>query len=79
MTQIVLEHLDGATLAALSELAKLNRLSIEEQAEKILAEAVDMLARRRRRAESVDRIAAMTPKGVPQTDSVVLLREDRDR
>ena len=79
MTQIVLEHLDASTLAGLSELAKLNRLSVEEQAERILAEAVDMRARRRRRVESAARIAAMTPKGVPQTDSVVLLREDRDR
>ncbi len=79
MTQIVLEHLDEATFASLLELAKLNRLSLEEQAERILSEAVDMRVRRRRRVESADRIAAMTPKGVPQTDSVVLLREDRDR
>ena len=79
MTQIVLEHLDEATVAGLSELAKLNSLSIEEQAEKIIAEAVDMRARRRRRVESAERIAAMTPKGVAQTDSVILLREDRDR
>ena len=61
-----------------SELAKLNRLSVEEQAEKILAEAVDMRARRRR-VESAARIAAMTPRGIAQTDGVILLREDRDR
>ena len=79
MTQLVLEHLDEATLASLSELAKLNRLSVAEQAERILAEAVDMRARRRRRVDSAARIAAMTPRGVTQTDSVVLLREDLDR
>ncbi|MBV8443948.1 MAG: hypothetical protein JO312_25905 [Hyphomicrobiales bacterium] len=79
MMQIVLEHLDEATFANLSALAKLNRLSLEEQAERILTEAVDMRVRRRRRVESADRIAAMTPKGVAQTDSVVLLREDRDQ
>ena len=79
MTQIVLEHLDEAAFANLSELARLNRLSLEEQAKRILAEAVDMRVQRRRRVESADRIAAMTPKGVTQTDSVVLLREDRDR
>jgi hypothetical protein len=79
MTQIILEHLDEATFASLSELAKLNRLSVAEQAERVLAEAVDMRTRRRRRVESAARIAAMTPRGVTQTDSVVLLREDRDR
>ena len=79
VTQIILEHLDEETVAGLSELAKLNRLSLEEQAEKILAEAVDMRARRRRRVESADRIAAMTPKDVVQTDSLILLREDRER
>lgn len=29
--------------------------------------------------ELADRIAAMTPKGVAQTDSADLIREDRDR
>jgi hypothetical protein len=52
---------------------------VEEQVEKILADVVDLRARRRLRAESADRIAAMTPRGAPQTDSVVLLREDRNR
>ena len=79
MTQIVLDHIDEATLASLSELAKLNHVSIQEQAARILAEALDMGERRRRRVESAARIAAMTPKNVVQTDSVILLREDRDR
>ena len=79
MTQIILEHIDDATLARLSELARLNRLSVQEQAERILAEALDTRERRRRRVESAARIAAMTPKDVAQTDSVLLLREDRDR
>lgn len=79
MTQIVLGNLDAVTFAKLSELAKLNRLSPEEQAERILTGAVDVRIRRRRRTESAARIAAMTPKGVAQTDRVVLIREDRDR
>ena len=79
MTQLILDHIDDAALASLSELAKLNRVSVQEQAERILAEALDMHARRRRRVESADRIAAMTPKDVVQTDSVTLLCEDRDR
>ena len=79
MTQIVLDHIDEVTLARLSELARLNRVSVQEQAERILTEALDMRERRRRRVESAARIAAMTPKDVAQTDSVILLREDRDR
>jgi hypothetical protein len=79
MTQLILDHIDDATLASLSELAKLNRVSVQEQAKQILAEAVDMHSRRRQRVESADRIAAMTSKDVVQTDSVALLREDRDR
>jgi antitoxin FitA len=79
MAQIILEHIDDATLARLSELARLNRVSVQEQAGRILTEALDMRERRRRRVESAARIAAMTPKDVAQTDSVILLREDRDR
>jgi len=79
MTQLILDHIDDATLASLSELAELNRVSVQEQAERILVEALDMHLRRRRRVESAARIAAMTAKDVMQTDSVILLREDRDR
>ena len=79
MTQIVLEHVDEAVFAKLAELARANRLSVEELAQKLLVEAVDMADRRRRRLEIADRIAAMTPKEIVQTDSTILLREDRDR
>jgi hypothetical protein len=79
MSQLILEQIDDATLAGLSELAKLNGVSVQEQAERILVEALDMHARRRRRVESAARIAEMTPKDVAQTDSLTLLREDRDR
>ena len=79
MTKIVLDDVDESAIAKLAELARANRLSVEEQAQKLLAEAVDMTNRRRHRLEIADRIAAMTPKGVVQTDSTTLLREDRDR
>jgi hypothetical protein len=79
VTNIILNHLDDELLAALEELAISNRVSVEVQAERLLAEAVSALNRRRRRLEIVDRIAAMTPDGVTQTDSTILLREDRDR
>ena len=79
MTQIVLKDVDDAVLAKLGELARSNRTSIEEQARKLLVEALDSRDRRRQRLEIADRIAAMTPKGIVQTDSTILLREDRDR
>jgi len=79
MTQIVLDHVDETTIAKLAELARTNRLSVEAQAQKLLVEAIDMADRRRSRLEIADRIAAMTPKGVVQTDSTILIREDRDR
>jgi len=79
MTHIVLDDVDEAVLAKLAELARANRLSAEELAQKLLVEAVDMADRRRQRLEIADRIAAMTPKEIVQTDSTILLREDRDR
>ena len=79
MAQLVLSHIDDETLARLSELAKANRISVQEQAERILAGELNAHARRRLRVESAAPISAMTPKDVAQTDSVILLREDRDR
>jgi antitoxin FitA len=70
--------LDSATLVALEERARRHGRSIEEEAADTLRAAVrrpskaEMLAR-------LDAVASMTPKNIEQTDSVLLLREDRDR
>lgn len=70
--------LDSATLVALEERARRHGRTLEEEAADTLRAAVrrpskaEMLAR-------LDEVASMTPKGIEQTDSVVLLREDRDR
>jgi hypothetical protein len=74
----LVSHIDDETLARLSELAKTNRISLQEQAERFLADELNAHARRLR-VESAARISAMTPKDVAQTDSVILVREDRDR
>lgn len=66
-------------LARVAEIARARHLPLEAQVEEFLREAVDRrnaLAGARRRLEEV---AAMTPRGVTQTDSVDLLREDRER
>jgi len=79
MPQLLLNYLDDAIIAKIVELAKENSLSVEDQAKKLLVDAVGMVGRRRTRLEVADRIAAMTPKGIVQTDSTLLIREDRDR
>ena len=69
---------DDATLARLTQNAERHGRSVAEEAAEALRTQVQRLSREEflRRA---DEIAAMTPKGIKQTDSAILLREDRDR
>ncbi len=72
--------LDRGTFEALSRRAETHGKSVDQEASDILRESVGASAK-----PDIDfvewarRIRAMTPKGVPQTDSVQLIREDRDR
>lgn len=69
--------IDSATLAKLGEIAKAHGRTIEEEAAELLRRAAGPS-----RAEALarlDEIAAMTPTGIKQTDSTILIREDRDR
>lgn len=63
----------------LSQIAVSRQMPVEKQVEELLTEGIA----RRSRADSLrrmfDDIAALTPRDVPQTDSTILLREDRDR
>lgn len=76
MTKVTLQ-LDDRLFDELSERAKSTNCSVEEQILSVLRESV--ADRRRALLERLDAIAAMTPKGVRQTDSTLLIREDRDR
>jgi antitoxin FitA len=69
---------DDATLARLAEDARMHGRTIEQEAAEALRLGTATLSREDfiRRA---DQIAGMTPSGVKQTDSTLLLREDRDR
>jgi predicted transcriptional regulator len=71
--------IDDEVFAKLERVARSRRVTVQQQVEEYLAEAVE----RRLRAEALrarfDAIAALTPEGVDQTDSVELIREDRDR
>ena len=69
---------DDATMQKLASDAHKNGRSVEAEA----AEWLRKIGGRPSRAELIarfDAIAAMTPKGVEQTDSTLLVREDRDR
>jgi hypothetical protein len=62
------------------KIAEARRLPVERQLEELLEQALDAKAQTTNaRRQMFDRIAAMTPAGVPQDDSVDLIREDRDR
>jgi plasmid stability protein len=77
MGQVLVRNLDDGVIQALKERAEARGHSLEQELREILTKASrydteEALA-------VVDRIAAMTPKGVKQTDSVTILREERDR
>jgi hypothetical protein len=78
MGELTIRLDDTELLDALGELAKMHNCSIEEEINNLLQKAV----RERARLDFVRRveaITAMTPRGVRQTDSTLLIREDRDR
>ncbi len=76
MTTVTLE-LDDKLFGKLSLRAKQQNVSVEEKILSVLHEL--MTERRACLLDQIDAIAAMTPKGIVQTDSTLLIREDRDR
>ena len=79
MTDLTIRDLDERIIEALTRRAKANNRSLEVEIREILVQAAQPSAPPRADLRALaDRIAAMTPEG-SQTDSTVLLREDRDR
>ena len=78
MASLKLDNVSTDVIRRLAELARRNRLSLEEQAKRVLEAGMPAVVRFDR-AAAAKRIAAMTPDGVEQTDSVMLLRKDRAR
>lgn len=76
MGQVIVRNLDDHIIAALKTKAEMHGHSLEQELRGILAQAAKPTLEDRRTL--VDHIRAMTPS-TPQTDSTVLLREDRDR
>ena len=79
MANLTIRNLDGDIVEALKARAKTHNRSLEAEIRQILVDQVRRPSwRGAELLERAKRIAAMTPD-VPQTDSVELLREDRDR
>jgi hypothetical protein len=69
---------DDRMLVRISELAREHNRSPDLEALELISAALDA-AKPFDRLADAQRISAMTPKGVKQTDSVLLIRQDRDR
>ena len=78
MGNLTIRNLDDRVIAALKAQAKMNQRSLEAEVRYLLTMRVD---RRVRMAEFRERSAeiARMSASMPQTDSVELLREDRER
>ena len=78
MGTVTIRNLDDKVIKRLKVRAKNHRRSLEAELRDLLSHASQQPLIVNALAEA-DRIAALTPKGVKQTDSVILLREDRGR
>ncbi len=78
MATLTIRNLDEKTVERLKQHARQNERSLEAEVRHVLNNAAQTLTHREFWARA-DAIAAMTPRDIAQTDSVTLLREDRDR
>lgn len=77
MGQIIIRNLDDKVIEGLKLRASLEGKSLEQLMREIAKAAVPLKGEAR--AALVRRLHAMTPVGQAQTDSTLLIREDRDR
>ncbi len=78
MDTLTITDLDETTVDSLRKVAAATGNTVEQAAAMMIRSGLarsEALSRR----ERAEAIAAMTPKGVEQTDSVELIREDRAR
>ena len=78
MATLTIRNLDDALVKKLKAQARASHRSLEAEVREVLAKEVHSRERMRQFLARADRIAAMTPD-VPQTDSTILVREDRQR
>ena len=78
MGNLTIRDLDDRVIERLKAQAKANHRSLEDEVRYVLTQQVGRRVRDAAFRERTRQIARMTT-GTPQTDGVVLLREDRDR
>ena len=78
MGNLTVRNLDDRVIEGLKAEAKANERSLEGEVRHVLTQRVDRHKRLADFRERTRQIAARTAS-TPQTDSVTLLREDRDR
>jgi antitoxin FitA len=76
---ITIRKLSESAMTQIERLAALHQRSVEDEAAALIEQGLKAPLGPTEAYLLAERIAAMTPKGVKQTDSVELLREDRDR
>lgn len=70
---------DADTMNALSRMAEAHGRGVDAEVREIVSRTVRKPMSREEFVRRANEIAAMTPKGIVQTDSAILVREDRDR
>ena len=78
MANVTVRNIDDDVIASLKAQAKAHHRSLEGEIRHLLAAHVSRRARKAGFRDRTARLGART-EGRPQTDSAVLLREDRDR
>ena len=78
MGTLTIRNLDDQVIDRLKVQAKANQRSLEGEVRHMLADHVDRRSRMAAFRERTKRLTSATA-GTPQTDSVALLRADRDR
>lgn len=71
--------IDDELLKRVEQIAAERAIPLERQIESLLIDGLRREGEIRSYRTAFDAVAARTPKGVAQTDSVKLLREERDR
>lgn len=77
MAQVIIRNLDDDVVSRLKAKAELHGRSLEQELRDILTRAAPLSPEEK--LAVADRVRAMTPKHVEQTDSTLLIREWRDR
>ena len=78
MDETIITLRDDGLVERLLERAKIHNRSLDEEVADVLSSVVGVKRQGFDRLASAQRISAMTPKGVEQTDSTILVRQHRD-